>query len=159
MKKITLVCTLIMLVGLVSCDEESQQRIAEVKTVSERIKDLHKSSEEIKSLEDDAALMRDEEYLLEYEYPVRETESYVVTYRFNNDACFEIKMDTYLNKEIYAKKVMKEVLTDMANNDNFKKTAYKNEGYHWSSSDGGIEVVLKTHNIERGTVNLIISIL
>lgn len=156
MKKITVVCTLMMLLTLTSCDEESQQRIAEVKTVSERIKDLDQSMEVIKAKEEGAALMLDKEYLLEYEYPVRESESYVVTYRFNNDKCFEIKLDTYLNKESYVKKVMKEVLADMANNDKFKRTSLKDGDYYWVSADRQIEVVLKTQNIERGTVNLLI---
>ncbi len=121
MKKL-LVLTIILTTVFVACDEASQNEIANIKPVSKRINDLNKTMDEIKTMEDDAALMREDNYLLEYEYPVRENESYVITYRFKDNKCYEIKLDTYLDKEAYAKKIQQEVMTDMAENSDFSKT-------------------------------------
>ncbi|MCB0401808.1 MAG: hypothetical protein KDD41_06975 [Flavobacteriales bacterium] len=157
MKKITTILLLFVVI-LASCDEESQNQIANLKTVSNRIQDLGKSKEDIKAMEDPAALMQEDDYYLEYEYPIRENESYVTTYRFMDDQCFEIKLDTYLDKENYAKKVQQEVMTDMANNKNFGKTSFKEDVFLWTSTDSKTLIQLKTQNIERGTVNLVISL-
>ncbi len=142
---------LLLFVGITGCDDST---VDNIRSVSERINDLNKSRDEIKDMEDPAALMKEDDYLLEYEYPVRENESYVVTYRFRNDKCFEVKLDTYLDKESYTKKIQQEVLTDMANNTSFDKTKFKNDNYTWLSNDKKITVQLKTQNIERGTINL-----
>ncbi len=157
MKKL-LVLTIILTTVFVACDEASQNEIANIKPVSKRINDLNKTMDEIKTMEDDAALMREDNYLLEYEYPVRENESYVITYRFKDNKCYEIKLDTYLDKEAYAKKIQQEVMTDMAENSDFSKTTFRDDTFKWVSIDTKINIQLKTQNVERGTVNLSIVI-
>lgn len=155
-KTFSITVLMVLLTCFTACDDASQNQIANLKTVSERINDLHKTRATIKDMEDDAALMKEDKYLIEYEYPIGEDESYVITYRLKNDKCYEIKIDTYLNKESHTKKVQKEIMADMANNTNFGKTSFKDDIYHWDNSDNSVMVELNTHNIERGTINLLI---
>lgn len=148
----------IILVALIltACDEASQNQIANIKTVTERIEDLGKNAQAIKAIEESAALIKEDEFLLEYEYPIRENESYVITYRFHNNSCNEIKIDTYLNKESHTKKVQAEIMADIANNKQFKRGKIKNDIIKWIDQNEKITLELNTQNIERGTLNLII---
>lgn len=148
----------IILVALIltACDEASQNQIANIKTVTERIEDLGKNAQAIKAIEESAALIKEDEFLLEYEYPIRENESYVITYRFHNNSCNEIKIDTYLNKESHTKKVQAEIMADIANNKQFKRGKIKNDIIKWTTQNKDITLELNTQNIERGTLNLII---
>ena len=154
MKK--LITILLVAVVFTACDEASQNQIANIKTVSERIEDLGKNAEAIKAMEETAALIKEDEFLLEYEYPIREDESYVITYRFHNNSCNEIKIDTYLNKESHTKKVQAEIMADIANNKQFERGKIKNDIIKWTNHDKKITLELNTQNIERGTLNLII---
>ena len=156
MKKLFLIFILALFV--ISCDEESQNQIAGLRTITQRVEDLNKTKEEIKAIEETAALMKEENSLLEYEYPIRLDESYVTTYRFKNNKCYEIKMDTYLNQVAHAKKVQHEVISYINKNGTFSKTTLKKGIYHWESEDKHVFIDLNIQNIERGIVNLTIQL-
>ena len=137
-----------------SCSEPVHERIDRINTVKEKLNYLGKTIEEIKTIEDVAALIKEDEYLIEYEYPIRENDTYVITYRFKSAICYEFNIDAYLEKESHAKKVMKEILIDMANNEDFGETTLNNQKYTWISIDKTTLVEFSTFNIERGIVNL-----
>ena len=154
MKK--LITILLVAVVFTACDEASQNQIANIKTVSQRIEDLGKSVDAIKAMEESEALFKEDEFLLEYEYPIRDNESYVITYRFHNNACNEIKIDTYLNKESHTKKVQAEIMADIANNDEFGRGNIKNDIIKWTSKTRKVKLELNAQSIERGTISLVI---
>lgn len=137
-----------------SCNESITERADRINTVKEKLNYLGKTIEEIKAIEDVAALIKNDDYLLEYEYPIRENDTYVITYRFKNNICYEFNLDAYLEKESHAKKIMEGVLIDMANNKDFGKTFLKNQKYTWKSINNTTLVEFTTFNIKRGIVNL-----
>ncbi|MDF1673540.1 MAG: hypothetical protein P1U41_08540 [Vicingaceae bacterium] len=148
--------TIIIVLSLLtfSCSEPVHERIDRINTVKEKLDYLGKTIEEIKTIEDAAALVKEDEYLIEYEYPIREDDTYVITYRFKSAICYELNIDAYLEKESHAKKVMKEILIDMANNESFGETSLKNQIYTWISTNNNTLVEFNILNIERGIVNL-----
>lgn len=155
MKQLITYSTIIVLSLLTfSCSEPVHERIDRINTVKEKLNYLGKTIEEIKTIEDVAALVKEDEYLIEYEYPIRENDTYVITYRFKSAICYEFNIDAYLEKELHAKKVMKEILIDMANNEDFGETSLKNQIYTWISTNNKTLVELNILNIERGIVNL-----
>lgn len=144
-----------LVISLLSCENGSPvEKIESIKTVSERVNDLKKTISEIKTFEDKDALSREEKLLLEYEYPIRENESYVVSYRFYNNVCIEINVSTYFNNEGDAQKVKKAILKDLKGNSTFSDPAFTNDIYKWISIDSTISMELNTQNIERGTIRL-----
>lgn len=155
MKQLITYSTIIILSLLTfSCSEPVHERIDRINTVKEKLDYLGKTIEEIKTIEDAAALVKEDEYLIEYEYPIRENDTYVITYRFKSAICYELNIDAYLEKESHAKKVMKEILIDMANNESFGETSLKNQIYTWISTNNNTLVEFNILNIERGIVNL-----
>ena len=139
-----------------ACGDSAEERKDRMNTVKEKLTYLDKSITEIKAIEDPAALMREDKYLLEYEYPIGENESYVITYRFNNNECFEFSLETYLDNKAYANKVVKHIISDMASNEGFKKTLLKNKVYHWESEATNTLVELRTIETNRGVVTLLV---
>lgn len=137
-----------------SCTEPIHERIDRINTVKEKLNYLGKTIDEIKAIEDAAALIKEDEYLIEYEYPIRENDTYVITYRFKSAICYEFNIDAYLEKESHARKVMKEILIDMANNEDFGETTLKNQIYTWTTINDKTLVEFNILNIERGIVNL-----
>lgn len=155
MKQLITYSTIIILsLFTFSCSEPVHERIDRINTVKEKLNYLGKTIEEIKAIEDAAALIKEDDYLLEYEYPIRENDTYVLTYRFKSAICYEFNIDAYLEKESHAKKVMKEILIDMANNESFGETSLKNQIYTWISTNSKTLVEFNILNIERGIVNL-----
>ncbi len=139
----------------ISCDQESSyEKVEAIKAVSERISDLNKTIPNIKEIEDKAALVREDNYYLEYEYPIKEDESYVISYRFNAQGCFEIGIDTYFNKESDAQKIKRVIIKELAENPNFSDPTLENDFYKWCSLNDVITLELNIQNIERGTVSL-----
>ncbi len=112
----SIAAALLLATVLFSCAGEgnSFEQIPTLETIQQRIPLLNKSMVAVKKTEEKAALTREQDDLLEYEYPIREDESYVVTYRFDDAGCFEIGLDTYLNTQKEAKNVMDGVLKILA---------------------------------------------
>jgi len=141
--------------NLTSCDEPVLNQIKN-KNIANEISNLHQSKDDIKALEDKAALIKETDYSLEYEYPVREDESYVITYRFNDAGCFEIKLDIYLNKEIDAKNISNNIKNKIERNPEYGKAQLKNQIYSWRSVSKDVALELKIQNQERGIINFLI---
>lgn len=99
---------LIAILNVISCGEvgTTYEQITAIKTISKRIEDINKTKTELKNSEDMVALISEEPLYLEFEYPVKENESYVIKYRFDDSGCYEIKLDTYFNKQVLINKMM-----------------------------------------------------
>jgi hypothetical protein len=149
---IPLIC---LFISLFSCNEPILNKIKN-KNIAYEISNLHQSKDEIKAHEEKAALVRETDYSLEYEYPVREDESYVITYRFNDTGCFEIKLDIYLNKENDAKNISNGIKNKIESNPEYGKAQLENRIYSWHSVSKDINLELKTQNQERGIINFLI---
>lgn len=152
MKKKILIILVLLVSGLYSCiDSDSMyEQVTVLKTPSQRVSDLNKMPLDIKKSEEKAALVRQENDFLEYEYPVQEDEAYIVSYRFDEEGCFEIGFDTYFNKEEEAKNVVNGILSDLKQQygDPKKETDF----YRWELDSLSIE--LDIQNVERGMIAL-----
>ena len=158
MKKQLYLFIIISTLNIISCNETgtAYEKVSEIKTVSERVHDLHKTIIEIKNIEDEDALVRKEPLYLEYEYPIRENESYVVSYQFDDVGCVKIKLDTYFNKETDAQKVTKAIIKDLEVNTTFNFQKIEIDFYRWEDTKSKISIILNIQHIERGTISLTI---
>ena len=143
---------------IISCGETgtSYEQVTAIKTVSQRVKDINKTITEIKNSEDKVALVLEESLYLEYEYPVRENESYVTKYHFDNSGCFKIKIDTYFNKQDDAEKITEAIVKDLQVNSSFGKPQRGFNLYLWKNSGNNISIELNIQHIERGMISLTI---
>jgi hypothetical protein len=154
MKKFLSYLFIVALALAFGCNEPVALQLERLDAANEKIDLLHQSLEEVKAQEDPAALMLEDIYLLEYEYPIREDESFVLTYRFNGGGCYEIKLDIYLNKESEAQKMKSKIIRDLVNYQQFGSPVTKNDITTWNATDRSMVVTLNANNIERGILNL-----
>lgn len=149
---------LIAILNVISCGEvgTSYEQVTAIKTVSQRLNDINKTITEIKNLEDQVALVLEEPFYLEYEYPVRENESYVTKYHFDDSGCFKIKIDTYFNKQGDAEKITEAIIKDLQVNSSFGTPQKEFNLYLWEKSNSKISIELNIQHIERGTISLTI---
>jgi hypothetical protein len=141
-----------------SCDTPVLNQLEALNTANEKINNLKKSKEEVKAIEDKAALVRESDYLLEYEYPIREDELYVIAYRFNTVGCYEIKLDTYFNGGSDAKRLSNRIVKNISSNPDYGKAAVLSDIYTWKSTTKKINIELNSQSQERGMINLIIQL-
>lgn len=143
-----------MLISITSCLEEGSMydQISVLKTPLQRVSYLNATTIDIKKAEEKAALVRQENNFLEYEYPINEDEAYVVSYRFNEEGCFEIGIDTYFNKEGDAQNVVDGIMHDMAAE--YGEPSRELDFYRWQKE--GILIELDIQNVERGMIALTI---
>lgn len=159
MKTSTLSFVIIILLSLIACGEvgTTYEQVTRLQTTSQRVPALNKTIEEVRELEEFAALSRLEDNYLEYEYPIRENESYVVNYRFDNNRCFRIGVDTYFNKRKDAQNVVNGIVKTLKADPLFGLPIKKHDVYQWESVNNEVSIELDIQHIERGTINLIIS--
>ena len=149
---------IISLMVFFSCGESgsSYEQVTALKTVSERVQDLNKSTADIKQLEEKAALSKQDDDFLEYEYPVREDEMYVVSYRFDDAGCFEIGIDVYFNEEQEAQNVVDGIIKDISSNTSFNTPEKETSIYRWKTTDSKTLVELDFQHVERGMLAITI---
>ena len=147
-----------LLLCFASCGEvgTAYEQINISYTVSQRISLLNKTVEEVKALENVDALFIERATYLEYEYPIREDESYVISYRFRNGHCFKIGVDTYLNKERGAKNVANGIIQLVESDARFTLSKKEFSTYLWLDKKNKACIELNIQHIERGTINLTI---
>ena len=110
--------------------------------------------EDIKAKEEAAALMIEEEDMLEYEYPLKKEDSYVVTYSLDDMGVYEITLATYFELKEEAIKVKDGLKSKY--DAVYGAPSDEDDFYRWESDDGAIAVELDYVNIEEGQVMLII---
>lgn len=147
---------LIAILNVISCGEvgTTYEQITAIKTISQRIEDINKTKTELKNSEDIVALISEEPLYLEFEYPVKENESYVIKYRFDDSGCYEIKLDTYFNKQDDAQKVLEAIVKDLEVNTTLGIPKKELDFYRWQNSKISIEINIQL--IERGIISLTI---
>lgn len=147
---------LIAILNVISCGEvgPTYEQITAIKPISQRIDDINKTKAELKNSEDLIALVFEEPLYLEFEYPVRENESYVIKYRFDDSGCYEIKLDTYFNKQDDTQKVLEAIIKDIDVNTTLGAPKKELDFYRWENSKMSIEI--NTQLIERGIISITI---
>jgi hypothetical protein len=158
MKRPILAFFSIVFLCVISCGElgSSYEQITSFKTTKQRINNLNKSMKEVKQSEEKAALSREENDYLEYEYPIREDESYVMSYRFDDAGCFEIGLDTYFNKQKEAQNVIDGIIKAINSEGSYGEPEIDNDIYRWEASDNAVRIELDCQNVERGMISLTI---
>jgi len=158
LKNLTLTIVFLTFSFLFSCggDETSYEQITSLKTISQRVADLNKSIIEIKQLEEKAALSKQNNDYLEYEYPIREDEMYVLSYRFDDAGCFEIGLDTYFNQQKEAQNVVNGIITDLSIDKSLKAPSKEINIYRWKSLDEKITIELDFQHTKRGMISITI---
>ena len=157
MNKLNLIL-IITLLSIISCGEmgSSYDQIIALKTTSQRVYDLDKSMDEIRQSEEKEALSREENDYLEYEYPIRMDESYIVSYRFDEAGCFEVGLDIYFNEQKEVQSVVDGIIEDLGTDEKYGAPQKETDFYRWESSDGAITIELDIQHIERGMIALTI---
>lgn len=112
MKKISL--TIIVLLLLFSCGKEKTyyEIFNKRKTITERVSDLNKDLNEVRKIETGKITREDIDYL-EYEYPIGEGDSYVVSYLFDQKGCYEIGIDGYFATQENAIQLLNEFKSEL----------------------------------------------
>ena len=155
-KHYQLLSTTFFLVLFISCEQSSSyEQINDYKTIEERIGNLRKPYDEVKNNEDVDALIIEEHNLLEYDFPIRKNESYVVTYRFKDSICFSMGLSTYFNKQIEAKKVVRKILNELEKDSSYHLLEKKPDYVIWNNMEDATTVKLNLQHEERGIVSLI----
>jgi len=149
---------IILLISLFSCGEvgTSYEQVTALKTISERVQDLNKSAADIKQIEEKAALSKQNNDFLEYEYPIREDEMYVVSYRFDDSGCFEIGVDVYFDKEKEAQNVLMGIIKDLTQNNSFNYVGEENNIHRWETANKKALIELDFQHVERGMIAITI---
>lgn len=113
---------------------------------------LNESIELIKKLEDTKSLTDEEDDYLEYEYFIKEDDSYIVTYFFDDKGCYEINLDTYFDLSTDAKSVFEGYKSHFTNK--FGEAEDEDEYLTWDSEDGATTVEIDYSGLESGQVNI-----
>ncbi len=147
---------IIIVLLLVSCGNNGTyyEQISENKTVINRVSDLNKSISEIRKSEK-GKIVKEGIDFLEYEYPIGNNDSYVVSYFFDDKGCYEVSMDCY-----FAKKDDAEIVKDGFKNE-ISQSVYgtpteDNGLYRWKNSDESVSIELDYINTDRGMLVLTI---
>ncbi len=149
----------LLLLTLAACGEvgTSYDEVTRLYSVSQRVSSLNKTIEALKEIEENEALSIETHNYLEYEFPIRADESYVINYRFRNNRCFKIGVDTYFNKQKYAQNVVDGIIKRLESDSLFGAPRKDENGYQWRGKKENINIELNIQQIERGTINLSIS--
>ncbi len=149
-KKLVSISILILLSIIISCGEQGSyyEQFTNDKGFTSRISDLNKTIEEIRSKEK-GKLIKDDINLLKYVYEIGENDTYIVSYLFDKQGCFEIGIDGYFEKEEDANNVVNGIKSEM------KESAYNdaiedNNLSRWKNFDDSISIELDYENTSRG---------
>ena len=115
MKKILVKTSIILsTIILVSCGGEGTyfEQFSENKTITKRVLDLNKTIDQIR-IEEQGNLIKEDLNYLEYVYEVGESDSYVISYHFDEKGCFEVGIDSYFVEETNAKNVVDGIISEI----------------------------------------------
>jgi len=108
MKLITSLFSLLIVIAIFSCDNNSVKETSLY--YSHIIKNnkgiirgaqFNENIKQIKKHERKKALITDTETILEYEYDLKDRGTYIVTYQFDKQGCYEIDLDLYLSSNTF----------------------------------------------------------
>ena len=98
MKKLFVAIVLFMLV--LGCDQDKSiyDQFNENKSITERVQDLDKTVVEVRKMEK-GKIVGEAIDAFDYEYPFKESGSYIVSYLFDEKGCYEIGIDASFDKQ------------------------------------------------------------
>jgi len=150
MKKLLPHTVLILLFFIQSCTKNKTYyaQFKADKTFSSRILDLNKSFDRIMN-EEKGKLVKEDLYLLEFVYKIGKSDSYMVSYLFDEKGCYEIGIDGYLELESDAKNIVLGIQTEMSTS-NYGKGTDDNGLNRWINEDKSISVELDYKDTSKG---------
>jgi hypothetical protein len=151
MKKILVTTSIILsAIILVSCGGKGTyfEQFSENKTITNRILDLNKTIDQIR-VEEQGNLIKEDRNYLEYVYEVGESDSYIISYRFDEKGCFEVGIDGYFVEETNAKNVVDGIISEI-NASKFGSLKEDNFLCRWKNSDESVSVELDYSKTKRG---------
>ncbi|MDB4533655.1 hypothetical protein N9242_02205 [Vicingaceae bacterium] len=149
-KNLVLTTILISIIILVSCGGKGTyfEQFSNKKTFTSRILDLNKTIDQVR-VEEQGNLITEDLNFLEYVYEVGESDSYVISYRFDEKGCFEVGIDSYFVEESNAKNVVDGIKSEM-NKSEFGVPKEDNFLCRWKNKDESISVELDYTKTKRG---------
>lgn len=140
MKKFLTLISIILITF--SCSEKKTyfEQLTTDKAFSLRILDLNKSFEEIKKKEK-GKLIKEDLYILEFVYNIGESDTYMVSYLFDEKGCYEIGIDGYFEKDSDTKNIVSGIQSEM-NNSKYGKGTKDNGLNRWISKDKSTSIEL-----------------
>lgn len=141
---------------VISCGDEGSyyEQISENETVTNRILDLNTTINEIRQKEKGKILKEGFDFI-EYEYPIGNNDSYVVSYSFDDKGCWEIGVDCYFAKKEDALNVVEGFRTEISSSE-FGTPTNDNNLYRWKNTEESISIELDYQNTDRGILVLTI---
>ena len=151
MKNIFVSTSIILtLLILISCGGKGTyfEQFSSDKTITSRISDLNKSIDQIR-VEEKGNLIEENIDYLKYVYEIGESDSYIISYRFDEKGCYEVGIDSYFVEEQNAKNVVDGIKTEM-NASEYGNPKEDNFLCRWKNSDESISVELDYTKTKRG---------
>jgi hypothetical protein len=151
MKKIIASASFLLILSvLISCGGKGSyfEQFSNDKTFTSRIGDLNKTVDEIRTQEKGELIKENIDYL-EYSYLIGEDDSYVVSYHFDEQGCYEVGIYSYFSEEANAKNVVDGIKSEM---NTIEYEAPKDDNFlcRWKNSDESIAIELDYTNSKRG---------
>jgi len=142
MKKLFPIAILILLFSVQSCTENKTyyNQFKEDKSFTSRILDLNKSFDLIKK-EEKGKLIKEDLHLLEFAYNIGKSDTYTISYLFDEKGCYEIGIDGFFELESNVKDIVAGIQTEM-NTSKYGKGIDDNGLNRWISEDKSISIEL-----------------
>ena len=118
------------------------------KPFTSRIDDLNKTIDEIRTIEK-GKIIKDDIDLLKYVYDIGKSDTYIVSYLFDEKGCYEIGIDGYFGLEEDAVTVVTGIKEEMLTT-RYSKGVDDNSLCRWKNSEGSISIELDYKDTSRG---------
>lgn len=150
MKKLFPFIIILTLVVFVSCDSNKTyyEQFNNDKPITSRVLDLNKSLEDIRK-EEKGTLIKEDVSLLKFVYEIGKSDTYIISYLFDEKGCYEIGIDGYFELEKDAVKVVEGIQTEM-NKSKYGVGTDDNYLNRWKNEDKSISIELDYKDTARG---------
>ena len=151
MKKYSsLVTCLLIITILISCGKKESyyEQFTNDKAFTSRVLDLNKTIDEIRAIEK-GKLIKDDISLLKYVYEIGKSDTYIVSYLFDEKGCYEIGIDSYFELETDAQNVIDGIKLSMEIPE-YETRTEDNNLCRWKNSNESISVELDYKDTARG---------
>lgn len=151
MKKLfPFIIIILIIIGLASCGEDKTyyEQFNNDQPFVSRILNLNKPIDEIR-LQEKGNLIKEDLSLLVYVYKIGKTDTYEVSYLFDEKGCYEIGIDGYFEFKKDAVDVVAGIQNEMAAS-KYGKGSDDNNLNRWKNKDNSIAVELDYKDTSRG---------
>lgn len=150
MKKLLSLATITLILFSISCTENKKtyyEEFTDHKAFVSRILDLNKTIDEIRK-EEKGELIKEDVHFLEYVYKIGKSDSYVISYLFDEKGCYEIGIDGYFELEKDALSLVVGIKTET--DAKYGKGTDDNNLNQWKNEDKSISIELDYKDTARG---------